>query len=219
MNNIGILGGTFNPIHLGHTLPAKMVANYLSLDKVLFIPARIPPHKASPDVSAYCRAAMVKLACEDEPLFQCDERELKRKGYSYTVDTVQELSQVYPNARLHFIMGLDALLTFTQWHKYQDILSLCHLVVNTRPNYQLNTIDSLTKTLLNQHLIDDLTRLNTQKSGGIFLLPAQLPNTNNHANINLSSSEIRAQLTHQPKYQQRLDPKVLDFINKNKLYR
>lgn len=223
MNNIGILGGTFNPIHLGHTLPAKAVAAHLSLDKVLLIPANIPPHKNAPNVSAEQRAAMVKLACDNEPLFICDERELARKGYSYTVDTLKELSISYPNSRLHFIMGLDSLLTFTDWHKYQDILSLCHLVVNTRPNYQLTTINQATELLLKQHKVDDINTLKNMATGGILLLPSSLPNNipseENQLNINLSSSEIRQHLHNQQDCKHLLHSKVFAFINKNKLYR
>lgn len=223
MNNIGILGGTFNPIHLGHTLPAKAVATYLSLDKVLLIPANIPPHKNTPNISATQRAAMVKLACDDDPLFVCDERELSRQGYSYTVDTLKELTLSYPNARLYFIMGLDSLHTFTSWHKYKEILSLCHLVVNTRPNYQLSTINQATQLLLKQHRVDDINTLRNMNSGGIFLLPNNLTTKvtteENQLNIDISSSEIRQGLPLQQNYNHLLSPKVLAFIDKNQLYR
>ncbi|MDO6488803.1 nicotinate-nucleotide adenylyltransferase [Colwellia sp. 6_MG-2023] len=219
VNDIGILGGTFNPIHLGHTLPAKAVAEHLSLDKVLVIPASIPPHKATPNVSAKQRATMVKLACESESIFSCDERELHRSGYSYTVDTLKELALSYPNSRLYFIMGLDSLLTFTQWHKYQEILSLCHLVVNTRPNYQLENLNHATQILLNEHQVSDVHALKQKKYGGILLLPCSLPNNEKHLNINLSSSEIRQRLINKQSCQKLLNPKVLDLINKNMLYR
>lgn len=219
MNNIGILGGTFDPIHLGHTVPAKAVAAHLSLDKVLLIPANIPPHKASPNVSAKQRTTMVKLACDAEPIFSCDERELSRDCLSFTFDTLKELAQCHPNASLYFIMGLDSLLTFTTWHKYQDILSYCHLVVNTRPNYQLSNLNQDTKTLLKTHQIDDVTALQNTKSGGILLLPSQLPNYDEHLHINISSSEIRQSLLNRQACQHLLSPKVFAFINKNKLYR
>lgn len=219
MDNIGILGGTFDPIHLGHTLPAKVVAEHLDLDKVLLIPANIPPHKATPNISAEQRAEMVKLACDAEPLLSCDTRELNRDGHSFTVDTLQDLSQSFPNARFFFIMGLDSLLSFTRWHKYQEILSLCHLVVNTRPNYQLATIDEITRALLNKHRVEDISSLKERKSGGILLLPNYLPLYENHLNINLSSSEVRQRLIKKQSCQDILNPNVLAFINKNKLYR
>jgi nicotinate-nucleotide adenylyltransferase len=219
MSNIGILGGTFNPIHYGHTLPAKAVATHLSLDKVLLIPANIPPHKASPNVTAKQRAAMVKLACDNEPILSCDERELSRDGYSYTVDTLKELTVSYPNSCLYFIMGLDSLLTFTHWHQYQEILSLCHLVVNTRPNYQLNNINQATQLLLNHHQVEDLKALKQLNYGGILLLQPDLTNNENQLNINLSSSEIRQRLMNNQRCEKLMPTKVLDFINKYKLYR
>lgn len=219
MHSIGILGGTFDPIHIGHTLPAKVVAKHLSLDEILFIPASIPPHKKTPNVSAKQRVEMVKLACDTEPLFTCDERELNRNGHSFTVDTLHELAQTYTNAQLYFIIGLDSLLTFTTWHKYQEILSLCHLVVNTRPNYQLNTINKSTKNLLDKHQVTSVDLLKECKAGGILLLSSHLPYDDKHLNINVSSSEIRKQLSHNQSCKNLLSPSVLAFINKNKLYR
>jgi len=219
MNSIGVLGGTFDPIHLGHTLPAKVVAKHLSLDQILLIPASIPPHKTMPNVSATQRVEMVKLACDAEPLFNCDERELNRNGHSFTVDTLNELSKTYNNTHLYFIIGLDSLLTFTTWHKYQEILSLCHLVVNTRPNYQLKAINRATKALLDKHQVASVDSLKKCSSGGILLLPSHLPDYDKHLNINISSSEIRQRLSNDQSCQNLLSPSVLAFINKNELYR
>lgn len=218
MTNIGILGGTFDPIHLGHTLPAKAVANYLSLSKILLIPASIPPHKATPNVSAKQRAEMVHLACNAEQLFTCDERELNREGNSYTFDTLYELAQSYPQKTLYFIAGLDSLLTFTRWYKHKEILSLCHLVINTRPNYQLNNIDQATSALLANHQVQHVDELKKYKSGKIFILPNTLPSYNSHINLNISSSEIRQKLSDQQDCQSLLSPNVFSFINKHKLY-
>lgn len=219
MTSIGILGGTFDPIHLGHTLPAKAVADYLSLTEVLLIPANIPPHKATPNVSAKQRAEMVHLACSTELSFICDERELKRDGNSYTVDTLKELTSAYSQHTLHFIIGLDSLLTFTRWHKHQEILSLCHLVVNTRPNYQLDNLDQATKSLLSKHQVHNLSDLKQHKSGSIFLLPSKLPTYHDQLHLDISSTEIRHQLAKNEDCQQYLAPNVLNFINKHNLYR
>ncbi len=218
-HSIGILGGTFDPIHLGHTLPAKATAQHLSLDEILFIPANIPPHKTMPNVSAQQRVAMVNIACEHEPIFSCDERELGRHGNSYTVDTLKELSQTYPNSQLHFIVGLDSLLTFTTWYKYQEILSLCHLVVNMRPNYQLSAINQATKALLARHQVFEVDSLKKAKHGAILLLPTIIPNLEDHLNIEASSSDIRQRLINQQDCQHLLSHDVLAFIHKNKLYR
>jgi nicotinate-nucleotide adenylyltransferase len=228
VENIGILGGTFDPIHLGHTEPVKQLMSCLSLNKVLLIPANIPPHKTSPNVTAKQRADMVKLVCNEEEYFYCDNRELARSGHSYTVDTLTELKQCYPKQRLFFIMGLDSLLTFTTWHKYQQILSLCHVVVNTRPNYQLNSVNEATRQLLNQHKITRLAELEQKACGGILIIPEIIELLTQHnatapikplININISSSEIRHRLASKQNCDQFLNAKVCAFINKNRLYR
>ncbi len=239
MTSIGILGGTFDPIHLGHTEPAKVVADYLSLNKILFIPASIPPHKASPNVSAKQRADMVTLACADEENFCCDQRELERNGNSYTVDTLKALKQSYPKQRLFFIIGLDSLLTFTRWHQYQEILSLCHLVVNSRPNHLLENLNDDTKKLLAQYQVSEVNKLKNHSSGGIIFVPNTfknqqvnqqetqqveqeqnlLPQSKGRVNLDISSTAIRARLAKKQSCQHLLSSRVLDFINKNQLYR
>ncbi len=148
---IGIFGGTFDPIHIGHVKSIDAVATWLHLDKVLIIPAHIPPHKTdsniTPKATSAQRATMVELAIADKPLFYCDRRELNRNGPSFTIDTLKELKATYPNQPLYFVIGMDSLQTFTTWHKYKEILSLCHLVVNTRPNYHLSDLNRETKNL------------------------------------------------------------------------
>jgi len=183
-NSIGILGGTFDPIHIGHTTPAECVARWLNLDKILLIPAHIPPHKKTPKINAEQRAKMVDLVCEDNSLFQCDLRELHHLTPSYTVETLKELKQDYPNKTLFFIMGMDSLLTFTQWHCYKEILTLCHLVINTRPNYSLTQLNDETKLLLKDHKVTELFRLQNASFGHIIFTP----NFSSESYINISSS-------------------------------
>lgn len=212
---IGILGGTFDPIHLGHTQSAQAVANELSLKKILLIPAHIPPHKSSkelvPHASAQQRAAMVELACHESALFYCDQRELIRSGNSYTVDTLKELKKEYPEVPLYFIIGMDSLMTFTQWYQYQEILSLCHLVVNTRPNYPFEQINQATVALLKKYQTTSLAELRQDSSGKIYFAKANL--------FDVSSTQIRLHLAKQNSHHVHLLPKISEFIHKNKLYR
>jgi nicotinate-nucleotide adenylyltransferase len=212
---IGIFGGTFDPIHLGHTKSAQAVATQLNLNKVLLIPAHIPPHKSAvdliPHANAQQRAAMVEIACKHNTLFVCDSRELHRPGHSYTVDTLKDLKHEFPNQPLYFIIGMDSLITFTQWHKYQEILTLCHLVVNTRPNYSIDEINEQTRVLLKLHQLTDIDDLTLFTSGKILFAHKNL--------LDISSTQIREKLAqHQPCDNQLL-PKISEFINKNKLYR
>ena len=212
---IGILGGTFDPIHLGHTQSAQAVACQLGLTRVLLIPAHIPPHKLSaelvPHASAKQRAAMVEIACQKSELFTCDPRELNRAGHSYTVDTLKELKQQYSKKTLYFIIGMDSLLTFTRWHKYQDILSLCHLIVNTRPNHSIEQLNDETKSLLSKCQTVDMAELSRIDSGLIFLA--------NECFFDISSTDIRQRLAQEQTCNQHLLPSISEFIHKNKLYR
>jgi len=212
---IGILGGTFDPIHLGHTQSAQAVADELGLLKVLLIPAHIPPHKVSPDLvphaSAQQRAAMVEIACQSSTVFLCDQRELQRSGHSYTVDTLKELKLQYPNQPLYFIIGMDSLMTFSRWHQYQEILSLCHLVVNTRPNHPFDQLNDETKELLSHHQTTDVTQLVQYEAGRVFFAKQSF--------FDISSTQIRQQLMQKQSCNHQLLPSISEFINKNNLYR
>jgi nicotinate-nucleotide adenylyltransferase len=214
-NGIGIFGGTFDPIHIGHIHSIEAVATWLNLSTVLLIPAYVSPHKTSihaiPQATPEQRAKMVELASKDYPNFQCDQRELLRCGPSFTVETLRELKLTYPKQPLYFVIGMDSLHTFTQWHLYQEILTLCHLVVNTRPNYHLSELNQETQTLLSKHQKNDLSTLKNQHSGAIiFAKPIH---------IDISSTEIRSNIYQQKDYKSQLSPLVVDFINKNQLYR
>jgi len=212
---IGILGGTFDPIHLGHTQSAQAVANELGLQEILLIPAHIPPHKTTaeliPHASAEQRAAMVEIACKNSTLFTCDQRELKRLGHSYTVDTLKELKQQYPNQPLYFIIGMDSLMSFTRWHQYQEILSLCHLIINTRPNYPVEQLNDETNALLNNYQTTDITQLTQLEAGTIFFA--------HKCFFDISSTQIRQELVQKQSCNHLLLPAISEFINKNNLYR
>jgi len=214
-SGIGIFGGTFDPIHLGHIQTCEAVTTWLNLSQVLFIPAHIPPHKKNTDNSPHAspeqRAAMVELACQPYSDYHCDRIELSRHGDSYTVDTLTALKQKYPERPLYFIIGMDSLLSFTKWYKYQEILTLCHLVVNTRPNYSLETLNDSTKSLLESNQIKQLSQLNAKHSGGIIFSPP--------LHVDISSTIIRQMLMKNECCKKLLSPQVLDFIDKNSLYR
>lgn len=133
---IGIMGGTFDPIHLGHLRTALEIAESCGMEQVRFIPGSVPPHRPQPQASAEQRWEMVRLAIENEPLFQADRRELERQGNSYTVDTLTSLrDDLGAKTPLAFVLGMDAFLAFRSWHRWQDILRLAHLVVMSRPGY------------------------------------------------------------------------------------
>jgi len=137
---MGILGGTFDPIHLGHLILAKQLAEKLKLDKVLFIPSASPPHKDLSEVSdAKIRFEMTKLAVEDNHLFSVSDIELKREGRSYTVITIQELKKLYPDSEPYLLGGSDILDEINTWKEPEKIFELIKVVIGVRPGF--NKID------------------------------------------------------------------------------
>lgn len=134
---LGIMGGTFDPIHHGHLVAAQEVATALDLPRVVFIPTRQPPHKREePSASAEHRLAMVRLATGANPLFEVSPLEVDRPGPSYTVETLRRLTSVYADAELHFIVGMDSLADLPRWHDPGGILRLATLVAVHRPGWR-----------------------------------------------------------------------------------
>lgn len=131
---LGIMGGTFNPPHLGHLEAARHACEQLELDKVLFVPANIPPHKTMPNGSATAaqRCHMVQLMLQDEPWAQLSKIEISRCGTSYTIDTLHALKAQYPDAQLTLIVGTDMLESLAQWRQPQQICQLAMLAVVAR---------------------------------------------------------------------------------------
>jgi len=129
----GIFGGTFDPIHFGHLRAAEEVYEALGLEKMLFIPAGHPPHKYRPDLSPFeVRYRMVREAISGVPHFDVSDLEGQREGPSYSVLTLETLSQIYPKVDFFFVLGLDAFLEFGHWYRYRDLPRLAHLVVIPR---------------------------------------------------------------------------------------
>uniref|UniRef100_A0A7C2E2W3 Probable nicotinate-nucleotide adenylyltransferase n=1 Tax=Ammonifex degensii TaxID=42838 RepID=A0A7C2E2W3_9THEO len=138
---IGLMGGTFDPIHYGHLVAAEDARFELGLEKVIFIPAGQPPHKPKERVSAAAhRVAMVRLAIATNPYFELSTIEVERPGPSYTVDTVAAFREQYSAGELYFITGADAVAEILSWHKAEELLTLCQLVAVTRPGYVLEAL-------------------------------------------------------------------------------
>jgi len=130
---LGILGGCFNPVHLGHQLVAEDVLHQLRLDRLLFVPAFRPPHKSNIITPFHHRAAMVRLAIRGNPGFQLCRIEEKGATPSYTVDTLRALQRRYPRASLYLVIGADQYRTMKRWHKPQELTRLARIVVMSRP--------------------------------------------------------------------------------------
>ena len=131
---IGLFGGTFNPVHLGHLRAAEEIREKFSLSKVFFIPAHVPPHKAHSVAPAQDRFAMVRAAVADNPFFDVSDIELQRHGKSYSVDTIRHFRAEHGSgAELFFIMGSDAFREIQTWRSYPEFFGLCSFIVMSRP--------------------------------------------------------------------------------------
>ena len=145
---IGILGGTFNPIHIGHLILAEEAREKLGLDKMIFMPANLPPHKDAADIASACdRFKMIKLVTKGNKFLIVSNIEIKRSGRSYTIDTLRELKSKYPGDELYFIIGSDLLKYLAEWKDLDQILKMVKFVVATRPGYPLEHIPSYITTL------------------------------------------------------------------------
>jgi len=210
---IGILGGTFNPIHYGHLRMAQELADALNLDEVRFIPSANPPHRTKPEVSAQHRAAMVQLAIRDNHLFKLDNRELKRTGASYTIDTLISLrDELGEGNAFCLIMGNDVFVKLNTWHRWQELLDYCHIILIQRPDaspHQPKLPEELT-ALLHDHYTENAADLAFKNFGYIHMQKI--------TPLDISATKIREMLAinHEPKY---LSPdNVLAYIKQYQLY-
>lgn len=154
MRRVGILGGTFDPIHHGHLVAAQEVHYRLKLDKVYFIPAGHPPHKPRKMITdPEQRVEMVRLALGQHQEFEISRIDVDRAGPSYTVETLELLKQAWPETQLHFIMGMDSLSDFLTWQAPERIIALTRLAVVSRPHYDAN-LQSLENAL--PHLVESI---------------------------------------------------------------
>lgn len=142
LRNVGVLGGSFNPVHLGHLILAQDALEHFELDEILLVPCRNPPHKAAELMApAEHRKAMLELVAEEDPTFGVSDLELVRNGPSYTIDTIEQLMLFRPEDRIHFIIGSDSVPELRTWHRILELLPLCPFLVVTRPGFARETLE------------------------------------------------------------------------------
>ncbi|MEW5952270.1 MAG: nicotinate-nucleotide adenylyltransferase [Bacillota bacterium] len=143
-DKVGIMGGTFDPIHFGHLVTAEAARHQFQLQQVIFIPAARPPHKTNRRISPpERRLAMTRLAVQSNPHFQVSDLEIARPGPSYTIDTVAEVRRKYPGADVYFITGADAVLEILTWYRVEELLTTCKFIAATRPGYRLKDLTTV----------------------------------------------------------------------------
>lgn len=209
---IGILGGTFDPIHFGHLRTALDVTENLNLEQLRFIPCGEPPHREPPCASAAQRLAMLQMAIAAESRFVVDEREIQRGGPSYMVETLESLRQELGTAQsLALILGLDAFAALDSWHRWQALIDLAHLVVMTRPGWSVQDIQRpAVRALLNEHGTEDIERCNKQPAGGVIFSPVTA--------LDISSTDIRRCLQVGKDVRYLMPDSVLEFIKQQDIY-
>lgn len=196
---LGILGGTFDPVHIGHLITAECVLEELSLDGVLFIPANVPPHKTERKIiSSYHRLRMVCFATANNPRFKVSDIELNREGPSYSVDTINELKKIYIGATFFFITGADAINDLPTWHEATELLKNCHFVAATRAGVKLE------KDALIEHF-GELARTNIHEV--------------NTRRIEISSTDIRQRVKEGKNIMYMVTDTVAKYIEKEGLYK
>jgi len=207
---IGVLGGTFDPIHYGHLRTALDVQQRLALDEVRFIPCGEPPHRNKPVAEPLQRLAMVRAAIAGQNKFIADDREIRRRGPSYMVDTLSSLKKDFKDKSLCLILGSDAFNGLEQWYQWNKIFDLANIVVMRRPS-----IDGQAK--INKHLFSkikgrmvDVDDLNKKQNGGVAFVPV--------TQLEISATEIRRQWQECKDIQFFLPDSVLTLIQQQNIY-
>lgn len=207
---VGVFGGTFDPVHYGHLRSALELAERLQMEQLRLMPSAQPPLRAAPYCSAAHRAAMVALAVAGEQRLACDTRELGRSGKSYSIDSLIELrAELGAQHALCMVIGCDAVLGITQWHRWRELLDWAHIVAIARPGWQLPHTGEVAQWL-QTHRVEDV-RLLRQRPAGCIAVQELRP-------LAISSTEIRALLATGRSASYLLPPAVLDYIQAHKLY-
>ena len=194
---IGLFGGTFDPIHLGHVDMIRQVCGHMPLDQVIFIPAYIPPHKNRIITPYTHRMAMTALALQHDPSFEISDYESKTSKPSYTYHTLSYFREARPKDEFFYIMGADSFNSIESWYRWADLLCLSNFIVIDRHSYQLS-IDATTKGVLDKSPFT------------VYHMPLKT--------IPVSSTLIRQQLKDQVTMPNYLSRDVYDYIRENKLY-
>jgi len=212
---LGILGGTFDPIHNGHVELAREVRSAIGLAAVRLVPAGDPPHRAAPVATAAHRLEMVELAIEGIAGLEVDAREIDRPGRSYTIDTLESLRAESPQRPLALIVGADAFIGLPTWHRWRDLFAVAHLVVVARPGVPIDVAlgGPIADEWRRRHTEDEPSAL-ADPQGGLIFVQAITPHP-------ISASSIRNALVdgNTTAVKGLLPPVVLAYIERNRLYR
>jgi nicotinate-nucleotide adenylyltransferase len=207
---IGIFGGTFDPIHYGHLRIALDIKEHLGLSEIRFVPLNNAVHRDQPQTSSAQRLAMVQVAIEGQPGFTLDERELKRTGSSFTVDTLTAIRSEMGDHPLCLLLGSDAFNGFLRWHRPMDILKQAHIMVMARPG-EIYSDDPELQALLKERYSPEIAPLHQQPGGLIYFQTV--------TQLDISSTRIRKSVAHGESVSYLLPLKVEALIKQEGLYK
>ena len=212
---IGVLGGTFDPIHFGHLRLAHEIGQALKLDEVRFLPSGTPPHRGQPGASAVDRLRMVRLAIEGNPLFIADDREMNRAGPGYTVDTLTDLRREFGATRpLVLLLGADAFLELATWSRWHELFTLAHIVIAHRPGFPVDTWHSrMPQPLAKEYsarLVQQPLAIHLASCGGVAVSPITA--------LDISATMIRDAVHRGASPRYLLPDSVLDYIRAKGIY-
>ena len=205
-HRIGVLGGTFDPVHIGHLRPALELAEALKLDVMALVPNHQPVHRGQPDATTAQRLAMLRLAVEGTVL-QVDDREARRDRPSYSVDTLQAMQEESPHSHLVFCMGEDAFNGFDSWHQWERILELANIVVMERPETQLS-----------QWALQLINRQSVAVGRAIDDAPTGVIERRAVTQLSISATDIRRRVIHGLSIRYLVPEPVKEYITHNNLY-
>ncbi|WP_338562119.1 nicotinate-nucleotide adenylyltransferase [Erwinia sp. E_sp_B01_3] len=206
-----LFGGTFDPVHYGHLKPAEALAKLTGLQKVTLMPNNVPPHRPQPEATPAQRVEMIRLAIADNPLFDIDLREMQRETPSYTLETLIALRQERGKDQpLGFIIGQDSLLTLHKWHRWEELLDYCHLLVCKRPGYPEQMPLPELKKWLADHQTTNISHLHQQPSGCIYLAETAM--------LDISATEIRERRHAGNSVAGLLPAPVINWMDQHNLY-
>jgi nicotinate-nucleotide adenylyltransferase len=207
---LGILGGTFDPIHHGHLRLALECREQLQLDEVRLVPVHTPPHREAPLATPEQRLRMAELAVRGAPGLAVDDLEIRRGGQSYTIDTLRALRASLGERPVCLLIGLDAFRALHRWQQWTALLDFAHLVVAQRPGAQPRIEDPELKPVIRRHGTDDMARLHATPGGAIIRIKSPL--------LDISSTRIRAAIAAGASVRYLLPVPVIDYIETQKIY-
>lgn len=206
---VGIYGGTFDPVHYGHLTAAKNIQEQLALEEVRMVVSARPPHREKPRVDEAERYHLLQLAVQNSGGLVADDCEIKRTGPSYMVDTLSDYRQQMPDSALVLILGMEAFNSFTSWHRWEEIMSLAHIVITSRFGYANELSDSVS-AYAEQFITDDKAQLRLCTHGKIYIQSV--------APVDISSTQIRRRIKNKETLKDLMPDCCMNYINQHSLY-